>query len=389
MDRAQGQARRKWRLDPWLTVPYIVLCLIGIVMVYSASAAVTLQNGGSATSYLIKQAIFVIVGFAVAFAMARIPLAKLKNGRFLLAFFALLFAALVWVRAWGASVNGAHGWIPLGPLSIQPAEIVKFFIILYLARQFDSFQARPELSNPVHAIKPFIIVGILLLLILIQPDTGGFAINAMIAVVMFLGGEINWRTGARIIVGGVALLIVGLPFAARFIAAHMHSYQASRFVAYIDPFSATRGVGNQLVNSYYAISNGGLTGVGLGNSIQKMGYLPEPNTDFILAIIAEELGLVMVIIILLLLAIIVCRTIVVGIRADTLYKTLICYGVATFFAVETFFNIGGVCGLLPITGVTLPFISYGGSSMVVLSAALGLVLNISRQLPARKGGIHG
>lgn len=389
MDIAQGQVRRRRWLDPWITVPYIVLCLIGIVMVYSASASVALQNGGSATSYLVKQTIFVIIGFAVAFIMSRIPLRKLRNGRFLLIFWLLLMASLVGVRAWGASINGAHGWITLGPFSIQPAEIVKLFIILYLARQFDRFQARPDLSNPGHAIKPFIVVGLLMLLILAQPDTGGFAINVMIAAVMFLGGELNWRTGARLIVGGVALLIVGLPFAARFIAAHMHSYQASRFVAYIDPFSASRGVGNQLVNSYYAISNGGLNGVGLGNSIQKMGYLPEPNTDFILAIIAEELGLVMVVIILLLLAIIVCRTIVIGIRADTLYKTLICYGVATFFAVETFFNIGGVCGLLPITGVTLPFISYGGSSMVVLSAALGLVLNISRQLPPRKGAIHG
>lgn len=389
MDISQGQVRRRRWLDPWITVPYIVLCLIGIVMVYSASASVALQNGGSATSYLVKQTIFVIIGFTIALITAFMRLSNLRNKWFLIIFGSVLAILLVVVRAWGASINGAHGWITLGSFSIQPAEIVKLFIILFLAHQFDKFQTQPELFTPAYPTVTLIIVFILASLILIQPDTGGCTINVMIAVVMFLGGELNWRTGARLIVGGVALLIVGLPFAARFIAAHMHSYQASRFVAYIDPFSASRGVGNQLVNSYYAISNGGLNGVGLGNSIQKMGYLPEPNTDFILAIIAEELGLVMVVIILLLLAIIVCRTIVIGIRADTLYKTLICYGVATFFAVETFFNIGGVCGLLPITGVTLPFISYGGSSMVVLSAALGLVLNISRQLPPRKGAIHG
>lgn len=385
MDQIQEQRRSRHWLDPWIVLPYIVLCLIGIVMVYSASAAVTLQSGGSASSYLVKQTIFVIIGMIVTYFMFSKKLSVLRRPRFLAIFYGILVAALIGVRFFGANINGAHGWINLGPFSIQPAEVVKLFIILYLSNQFDQFQARPDLSDARHAAKPLTLVVILVLLILAQPDTGGFAINVMIALVIFLGSEVNWRTGARLIVGGLALLIVGLPFAARFIAGHIHSYQASRFVAYIDPFSATQGVGNQLVNSYYAISNGGLTGVGLGNSIQKMGYLPEPNTDFILAIIAEELGLLMVLVILLLLAVIVCRTIWIGMHANTLYMSLICYGVAAFFAVETFFNIGGVCGLLPITGVTLPFISYGGSSMVVLSAALGLVLNISRHVSQERG----
>ena len=183
----------------------------------------------------------------------------------------------------------------------------------------------------------------------------------------------------------LGVIIIGLPIIAKFVVAHFHGYQVNRFVAYINPFANNSGVGNQLVNSYYAISNGGLTGVGLGNSIQKMGYLPEPNTDFILAIISEEMGWIMVTFILVLIMIIVCRTIQLGVKVNSVYQALLCYGVATFIAVETFFNIGGVSGLLPITGVTLPFISYGGSSMVVLSAAIGLVLNVSYHYQSERG----
>lgn len=385
MDLTQKQVRpRRW-LDPWIVLPYIVLCLIGIVMVYSASAAVTLQEGGSAKSYLLKQTIFVILGLGVAIFMASINLNYLRQPIFLRIFFWVLVAALICVRAFGASINGAHGWINLGFFSIQPAEVVKLFIILYLSNQFALYQARPELSAMIHAWKPLAVVLFLAALIYIQPDTGGFAINVMIALVIFLASEVNWKTGAKLMGLGLGALILGLPIFSRFIVGHVHSYKASRFLAYLDPFASTQGVGNQLVNSYYAISNGGITGVGLGKSIQKMGYLPEPNTDFILAIIAEELGLLMVIVILLLLAVLVCRCIWVGMQTKSLYMSLICYGVASFLSVESFFNIGGVCGLLPITGVTLPFISYGGSSMLVLSAAVGLVMNVSRHLSQRKG----
>lgn len=133
------------------------------------------------------------------------------------------------------------------------------------------------------------------------------------------------------------------------------------------------------MNSYYAISNGGLFGVGLGNSIQKRGYLPEPNTDFIMSIISEELGLIGIIIILCLLAFIVCRAIYIGIHSENTFNIMVCYGVATYFALQAFVNIGGVVGFLPITGVTFPFISYGGSSMMSLTLCLGLLINVSAQ----------
>ncbi|WP_057740869.1 FtsW/RodA/SpoVE family cell cycle protein [Limosilactobacillus secaliphilus] len=380
------RAKRFRNIDPWIVLPYVTLCIIGIIMVFSASAAVNMQTGGSAKSYLVKQTIFVILGLAVARFMSVINLKKLRNPYFLAIFAGILFVMLVFVRVFGASINGARGWISLGAFSIQPAEVVKLFLILYLSNQFAHYNAVPGRYGLKQAAWPLGLTGFLLIGILIQPDVGGVAINLTIAMVLFLGSEIDWKTGSYVIVLGVGGLILFLPSLARFLATHLHNYQANRFVAYLDPFGTTSGVGNQLVNSYYAISNGGLFGVGLGNSVQKMGYLPEPNTDFILAVISEELGFVMVAVILVLLCIIVCRCIRLGMQAGSMYLTLICYGVATFIAVETFFNVGGVCGLLPITGVTLPFISYGGSSMMILSAAIGLVLNVSRRLRAREKG---
>lgn len=353
-------------------------------MVYSASAGIKLQNGGSPLSYLIKQFIFVILGIFVLLFMSQLRIEKLRNKNFLKWFLGILLVALCGVKLFGTAVNGAQGWIHLGPISIQPAEVAKLFLILYLAERFATYNESP-MKYPVWApLSPMVISGALLFLILIQPDMGGFAINASIVIVLFLASEMSWKKSVWILLIGLLLILVGLPVASYFIVDHFHGYQVNRFVAYVNPFANQRGVGSQLVNSYYAIANGGLFGKGLGNSIQKMGYLPEPNTDFILAIISEELGWLMVAIILSLLMIIVCRSIQIGVRAHTLYESLLCYGVATFICVETSFNVGGVTGLLPITGVTLPFISYGGSSMLILSAAVGVVINVSRRDIRRK-----
>ena len=377
--------RKLKQLDPWIALPYIILCIIGVIMVYSSSAGIQMQNGGSPTGYLIRQSIFAGLGIIIAMFVAMVPLAKLRSSKLLAIFFGLLLFMLLFVKLFGAAINGAQGWINLGFFSIQPAEIAKLFLIMYLANQFAHYNEHPGLYSIQNAGYPIAIAVLLLILILIQPDFGGFAINGAIVVVMFLGSEVNWRKSVWILMTSLGVIIIGLPIIAKFVVAHFHGYQVNRFVAYINPFANNSGVGNQLVNSYYAISNGGLTGVGLGNSIQKMGYLPEPNTDFILAIISEEMGWIMVTFILVLIMIIVCRTIQLGVKVNSVYQALLCYGVATFIAVETFFNMGGVSGLLPITGVRLPFISYGGSSMVVLSAAIGLVLNVSYHYQSERG----
>ncbi|MGO2299072.1 FtsW/RodA/SpoVE family cell cycle protein [Paucilactobacillus nenjiangensis] len=373
-------------LDYWLFVPYILLCMIGLVMVYSASSDITVQNGGTPTGYLIKQGIYVILGLLVLILMTAMNIDKWRHPIMIKTFFFVVVAMMLYVLFAGQSVNGAKGWINLPFMSIQPVEICKLLLILYVADIFAKHQKTMSygLQASFHELdifKMYIWIVALIGLIAIQPDTGGAAINLAIVVVMILASGINWKWGASFIVLGTgALMIILGPVATHIASSGSNgSYKLARFVAFANPFGTARGAGNQLVNSYYAIAHGGLFGVGLGNSIQKMGYLPEPNTDFILAIIAEEMGVLFVIMILFLLGIIIVRTVWVGVRCQKTYESLICYGVATFFAVETFFNVGGVTGLVPITGVTFPFISYGGSSMLVLCASLGLVINISSQ----------
>nr|WP_302150587.1 putative peptidoglycan glycosyltransferase FtsW [Limosilactobacillus vaginalis] len=357
-------------------VPYLVLCMIGIVMVYSASSAIEMQNGGTPTSYLIKQTIYVIMGICCLLFGANYPLKHYRTPRFLRDATLAMIGMLLFVLVLSHAVNGAKGWINLGVINIQPVEICKIYFILYLSDRMARVRARND-----HFISsgggPWLVVALCLLLIVLQPDIGGMAINVMIVAVLFLACDFRWSFGISIllIIPIMCYLLVEKAVESGLI----HGYRMARFVAFLNPFGNASGSGSQLVNSYYAISNGGVFGSGLGNSVQKMGYLPEPNTDFIMSITSEELGLVGVSVILILLMIIICRMIQIGVRSNSMYEMLLCYGSATFILIEAFFNIGGVLGLLPITGVTFPFISYGGSSMLILSFTVGIIMNISIQ----------
>ena len=362
--------------DYYLMVPYLVLCMIGIVMVYSASSAIEMQNGGTPTSYLIKQTIYVIMGICCLLFGANYPLKHYRTPRFLRDSTLAMIGMLLFVLVLSHAVNGAKGWINLGVINIQPVEICKIYFILYLSDRMARVRARNN-----HFISsgggPWLVVALCLLLIVLQPDIGGMAINVMIVAVLFLACDFRWSFGISIllIIPIMCYLLVEKAVESGLI----HGYRMARFVAFLNPFGNASGSGSQLVNSYYAISNGGVFGSGLGNSVQKMGYLPEPNTDFIMSITSEELGLVGVSVILILLMIIICRMIQIGVRSNSMYEMLLCYGSATFILIEAFFNIGGVLGLLPITGVTFPFISYGGSSMLILSFTVGIIMNISIQ----------
>ena len=362
--------------DYYLMVPYLVLCMIGIVMVYSASSAIEMQNGGTPTSYLIKQTIYVIMGICCLLFGANYPLKHYRTPRFLRDSTLAMIGMLLFVLVLSHAVNGAKGWINLGVINIQPVEICKIYFILYLSDRMARVRARND-----HFISsgggPWLVVALCLLLIVLQPDIGGMAINVMIVAVLFLACDFRWSFGISIllIIPIMCYLLVEKAVESGLI----HGYRMARFVAFLNPFGNASGSGSQLVNSYYAISNGGVFGSGLGNSVQKMGYLPEPNTDFIMSITSEELGLVGVSVILILLMIIICRMIQIGVRSNSMYEMLLCYGSATFILIEAFFNIGGVLGLLPITGGTFPFISYGGSSMLILSFTVGIIMNISIQ----------
>lgn len=367
-------------VDYYILIPYLILSLFGIVMVYSSSANVALSTGTTAGAYLIKQTVYVIVGLVLAFGFYYLKLSVLRSGRVVEYMTFGIFFLVVAVLIVGSRVNGAKGWINLGPVNIQPEEFLKLFIVLFLAHYMDSHQRALAERFWTTMWQPLLMLSVLMLFIFIQPDTGGFVIDGFIVLIMILASG-NRRGLPMTIVGGLFLLYVGMLVALSHIdVTHSflaRSYQLQRFVAFVDPFGTVKTVGRQLVNSYYAISNGGLFGVGLGNSIQKMGYLPEPNTDFILAVTSEELGVVTVLAILFLLGMLAFRAVRLGNRATTMYESLVCYGIAALLTVQSLFNVGGVVGALPITGVTLPFVSYGGSSMLVLASCMGILMNIS------------
>lgn len=379
--------RQKLRyLDYSILIPYLILSTIGVIMVYSASSDILLVNGFSPSVYMKRQIIY----FVAAFLFFGIPCFALKlkifkNRKFVMSYLGISFSMLFFlivlkvISHGKAAINGAVGWINLGFINIQPVEVAKLSLVLYLAfvlsrrdGKFVPGQIWHNLFGPT--VISFMMIG----LVILEPDFGGSAILFMIVFVMYsVSGiptklAVYWLIG--LFIGIVLLMLVLLVWTPGFIK---DSYQFQRLLAFVHPFKLEKTGGAQLVNSYYAIHNGGLFGVGLGNSMQKRGYLPEPYTDFILSITAEELGVIGAIVIISLLFFLMWRIMEVGIHADSQFNALVCFGVVTMIFTETLFNVGAVLGLLPITGVTLPFISYGGSSMIVLTAALGLVLNIS------------
>ena len=373
-------------LDYSILIPYLILCLLGIIMVYSASSDILLVNGFKSTVYMSRQIIY----FVAAFVLFGIPtfgmkLKIFKSKKFVLSYLGISFILLLFLVALKiishgqAAVNGAVGWINLGFINIQPVELAKLSLVLYLAYVLDRRdgkiipgQIREKLSGPT------IISFLMIALVIVEPDFGGSAILFMIVFVMYSVSGIPTKMALQwlgiLVAAIIILLFVLLVWEPGFIKS---SYQFQRLLAFAHPFQLEKTGGAQLVNSYYAIHNGGLFGVGLGNSMQKRGYLPEPYTDFILSISAEELGVIGAIAIVTLLFFLMWRIMEVGIHAHTQFNALVCFGVTTMIFTETLFNVGAVLGLLPITGVTLPFISYGGSSMIVLTAGLGIVLNIA------------
>lgn len=386
---------KKFRyLDYYILVPFLLLCAIGVVMVYSASAYwVQKQYGWAEDSVVIKQGVYVIVGLFLALFFYFFKISNFTRPRWQQVMLVIIFLLLGYLMVLShirpsASINGATAWIQLGPINIQPTEFAKLAVILYLAHMFSRRQK--NMLAPDFSLKqmgqPLIMVGFIILFVLLQPDTGGAFILLAITVVMLAASGISLRYGLTW-AGLMALGVGGAYYAlthVHFPSWIQHAYQYRRLQAAVHPFAMRKLEGNQVVNSLVAISHGGLFGVGLGNSSQKLGYLPEPYTDFILAVIAEELGIIGATVVVGLIFFLIMRIYLIGVRAKNTYYAMLCYGVATMMLIQTFFNVGAVVGVIPVTGVTLPFISYGGSSMIVLSAAIGVMLNISAKEKMQK-----
>ena len=267
-------------------------------------------------------------------------------------------------------------------------------MVLWLSRELDKRHKSKKIGKKFYLSSVIVTLLVIGVLIILEPDFGGFCINFSIVLVLFAvsflcsgkKGKVNrilfFVFSSLIVMMGLFLLKADSVVS--WMKENIHSYAIQRFIGYQDPFGHVATSGKQLVNSYVAISNGGIFGLGIGNGIQKRGYLPEPYTDFVLSVTAEELGFIGVLVILIALATLIIRIIVIGAKENELYYRLICYGTATLFFTQSFLNIGAVCGLAPITGVTLPFVSYGGSSVWILSTCLGFVLMISAKQKDRR-----
>lgn len=365
-----NEMKKIWkRMDYSLLLPLIILCVLGVIMVYSASSIVAIMKNKPANFFFNKQLFILAIGGIVFVFISIIPY-RLWRKRIIVVLMGLgSIGLLALAYVFGKEVNGARGWI----LGIQPAEFVKIFVIILLARFFAKKQ---ETDTPVFqgSALTLFVVGLIMFIILKQNDLGTDILIVGMVGSMFLcsGVRIN------IWIKRLALTsIVWIP-ALYFIGNHMLSeYQKARFAVFLDPFADPQGDGFQLINSYVAIASGGLHGKGLSNSIQKYGYLPEPQTDFIMAIISEELGFIGVAIVLISLLLIIIRAFRIAQKCKDPFGSLIAIGLASLIGVQTFVNVGGMSGVIPLTGVPLPFVSYGGSSLTANLIAMGILCNIS------------
>ncbi|HEX6923733.1 MAG TPA: FtsW/RodA/SpoVE family cell cycle protein [Bacillales bacterium] len=360
--------------DYSLIVPVLLLCGFGVLMVYSSSTVVAMNAEEPLPAYFFfKHQLMNLAAALIAFFAAMLfpykayeKFTKLILGVFLLALVAVLII--------GQVGGHAQSWISIAGFNFQPSEFAKIGLIIYLAAVFSKKQH--YISNFSRGVvPPLVVIFVTFMLIAAQPDLG----TAMIAVLT--AGVVIVCSGMRFkhLSGLLALAVFGISMLL-LVGSFLSSEQMSRFGAAYEPFDhlgPNDGAGFQLVNSYIAIASGGLTGRGLGESIQKYGFLPESYTDFIMAIIAEEFGLFGVIFVIGLLAYLVFRGFMTGIRCKDTFGSLLAVGIAGMLGVQSVINLGVVCGFVPVTGVPLPFISYGGSALVLFMFSMGILVNIS------------
>ncbi|MDN7226074.1 FtsW/RodA/SpoVE family cell cycle protein [Planococcus liqunii] len=367
-------------LDYPLLFVYIALTLFGLIMIYSASMAWSVNYYDDAPNRFYIQQLMNLAFAFPAFAVASIFPYKYFGKKWMMKLvLAVIFIGLVLVHLIGYEAGGARSWIDLGFANIQPSEVAKVGIIFYLAGVFSNKYKKGNINNLNESIAPpVIILTLVLLSVFLEPDLGSMMIIGAVGLSVMAVSGISIKFFAKMagwVAVGCAIFIVPIMLFASDII--FTEKRLGRLDAFFNPFSDELGFGLQIVNGYLAIGSGGLSGLGLGQSIQKLGYLPEPHTDFIMSVIAEELGVLGVIFVLGGLAFIVLRGLSIAMTTkDPLARTLAA-GIASMIGIQTFVNLGGLTGLIPLTGVTLPFISYGGTSVILLSLAMGVLMNVS------------
>lgn len=356
------------KIDVPLLITIFIICIYGIIMIYSASSIWAEYKFNDKTHYVLMQSVFFIIGFILMIIVSKIPYTYYlkKSNLILLGCFVLLI--LVLIPGIGSVRNGSRSWFGIGGLGIQPSEFMKLGLIIFTSKYI--YNNPKEMRSVVKGAFPILTVTMIaFFLIMLQPDFGTGTILVMTIIAMLFVSGVNFSFFVKIgMVGmvGVVLLIIAAP------------YRMERIVSFLNPWSDPLGTGFQAIQSLYAIGPGGLFGMGFGNSIQKHFYLPEPQTDFIFSIISEELGIIGIISVATLFLIIILRSIKVSIKAPDNFSKFLCFGIIFQLSFQTLLNLAVVVGLIPVTGVTLPFFSYGGSSLIITLISMGIILNISR-----------
>ncbi|MGC9456550.1 MAG: putative lipid II flippase FtsW [Halothiobacillaceae bacterium] len=385
-DRAADRTREEGiRLDPWLLLAVGALIGWGLVMLFSASI-VQGERLGMPYHYPLRQVVAMMIGlFLAGVVITRVPLARYVQARAWILLLAIFLLVLVLVPGVGKEVNGAQRWISLGLFNLQVAEVARLLILIwmagYVATRLELLQNRPR-----GMFMPSLVLVVALLLMLMQPD---FGTAAILGATIFL---VAWLAGAHL---PTMLLLSALGLGLGYLAMTMESYRIERLISFVDPWADPYGSGYQLANSLIAIGSGGVFGRGLGESVQKMFYLPEAHTDFIFSVLAEEFGLVGVLCVVGLYAVVVWRGLAIAQmawRRGQLFGGALAWGITLWLGLQAFVNMGVSMGLLPTKGLTLPLMSYGGSSMIVSLVAVALLIRIHHEAthqPVRRRAPEG
>ena len=355
--------------DPILLISVLLLLGIGLVAVYSASSILAEARFGDHYFYLKRQAVYCLLGILLMIAAKNINYLVYRKLVYVFLGLSLLLLVLLLIPGLGFKVGGAQRWFRLGFISLQPSEAAKLSLAIFMAysmsKNFD------QMRTFFNGLLPHLLVGsIFVALILLQPDLGTAVIIGMWMLILLFVGGVHL---------GHLFLLLGLTTPIVFYLISQSAYRLNRWWAFLNPWEDPQGFGFQIIHSFLAFGSGGLFGVGLGNSKQKLFYLPEPHTDFVAAIIAEEAGFIGISILIILFALIVIRGIKIALKAPELFGTYLALAISCMLAVQVIVNMGVVMALLPTKGLTLPFVSYGGSSLVVSLLAMGILMNISRK----------
>jgi len=353
--------------DYALLIPTLLLLGLGLVAIYSSSSFLAAHKLGDSYYFLKKQGIFCLLGLCLMIFAKNIPSTLYRMLVYPFLVISFVFLVLLFVPGLGIKVGGASRWLRFGAFAFQPSELAKLSLALYIAYSIAKKGVKMNIFSKGFLPHLFV-AGAFMILILLQPDLGtSVIIGCWILILLFVGGVNFFQL--------ISALLLFVPVL--FWLIWQADYRLKRWWAFLNPWEDPRGLGFQIIHSFLAFGSGGIFGVGLGNSKQKLLYLPEPHTDFIVAILAEELGLVGLAFIIILFCILIMRGIKIALDARDLYSSYLAMGISSLIGLQVLVNMGVVMGLLPTKGLTLPLISYGGSSLLVTLLGIGILLSIS------------